>query len=176
MDRLYREGAWFKNAFVTTALCSPSRASILTGEYSHVHTIVDNVAPEPANLIYFPEYLQKAGYQTAFLGKWHMGNDDDYPTSWLSPLGKLQRTGGILQSYLNINGKQVIYKDSTYITDLLTEHSIIGSKSRDKSKPFFLYLSHKAVHAPVTPAKRHVGMYRNQKYPLPSTYLSNHFR
>src|SRR5919107_646413 len=73
MDRLYNEGAWFKNAFVTTALCSPSRASILTGAYSHVHTIVDNVAPEPPNLIFFPQYLQKAGYKTGFLGKWHMG-------------------------------------------------------------------------------------------------------
>src|SRR5688572_29833163 len=58
MDLLFKQGAWFRNAYVTTALCSPSRASILTGAYSHVHTIVDNVAPEPANNIYFPSYLQ----------------------------------------------------------------------------------------------------------------------
>jgi N-acetylglucosamine-6-sulfatase len=75
MDRLYKEGAWCRNAFVTTSLCSPSRASILTGAYSHVHTIVDNAAPEPQGNVYFPEYLQKAGYQTAFLGKWHMGEE-----------------------------------------------------------------------------------------------------
>src|SRR5919107_225610 len=73
MERLYKEGAYFKNAFVTTSLCSPSRASILTGAYSHVHTIVDNAAPEPPGNIYFPQYLQKAGYQTGFFGKWHMG-------------------------------------------------------------------------------------------------------
>src|SRR5215210_2923525 len=66
MDRLYKEGAWFKNAFVTTSLCSPSRASILTGAYSHMYTIVDNASPEPKNNTYFPQYLQKAGYQTAF--------------------------------------------------------------------------------------------------------------
>ena len=90
MDRLYREGAWFKNAFVTTSLCSPSRASILTGSYSHVHTIVDNEAPEPPGLIYFPQYLQKAGYQTSFFGKWHMGDEDDKPRPVLTT-GKVLR-------------------------------------------------------------------------------------
>jgi N-acetylglucosamine-6-sulfatase len=170
MDRLYKEGAWFKNAFVTTALCSPSRASILTGEYSHVHTIVDNIAPEPPNLIYFPQYLQKAGYQTAFLGKWHMGDDDDYPRPGFHHWESFKGQGVYYNPTLNINGKQVSYKDSTYITDLLTEHSISWLQARDKSKPFFLYLSHKAVHSPLAPAKRHAGMYRNQKYKLPSTY------
>ncbi|GAA4415629.1 hypothetical protein GCM10023187_46270 [Nibrella viscosa] len=60
---------------MTTALCSPSRASILTGLYSHQHTVVDNVAPEPPTLTYFPQYLKQAGDQTAFIGKWHIGND-----------------------------------------------------------------------------------------------------
>ncbi len=69
MDRLANEGAHMENAFVTTSLCSPSRASILTGQYAHTHTVVDNQSPAPDNLIYFPQYLQKAGYQTAFLGK-----------------------------------------------------------------------------------------------------------
>jgi N-acetylglucosamine-6-sulfatase len=69
MDKMAREGAYFRNAFVTKSLCSPSRASILTGQYSHVHTIIDNVAPEPTNLAYFPQYLQNAGYQTSFFGK-----------------------------------------------------------------------------------------------------------
>src|SRR5690242_7689886 len=68
MDRLAREGAHLQNAFVTTSLCSPSRASILTGQYAHTHTVVDNQAPMPGDLIFFPQYLQKAGYQTAFFG------------------------------------------------------------------------------------------------------------
>lgn len=170
LDRLYQQGAWFKNAFVTTALCSPSRASILTGAYSHVHTIVDNVAPEPPDNIYFPQYLQKAGYQTGFFGKWHMGNEDDYPRPGFHHWESFKGQGVYYNPTLNINGKQVAYGDSTYISDLLTEHALNWMKQRDKSKPFFLYLSHKAVHAPMTPARRHRGMYKNQKYPLPSTY------
>src|SRR3546814_12295034 len=64
------------NAFVSTALCSPSRASILTGQYAHTHTIVDNSAPMPEGLRFFLQYIQAADYQTAFIGKWHMGNQD----------------------------------------------------------------------------------------------------
>jgi N-acetylglucosamine-6-sulfatase len=150
LDRLYKQGAWFKNAFVTTALCSPSRASILTGAFSHVHTIVDNHAPEPPNLIYFPEYLQKAGYQTAFLGKWHMGNEDDYPRPGFHHWESFKGQGVYYNPTLNINGKHVNYSDSTYITDLLTQHALDWLKARDKQKPFFLYLSHKAVHSPLT--------------------------
>ena len=68
MDRMAKEGAHLKNAFVTTSLCSPSRASILTGQYAHTHTVVDNSAPLPGNLHFFPQYLQKKGYKTAFMG------------------------------------------------------------------------------------------------------------
>src|SRR5271154_3937880 len=77
MDLLAKEGAHLKNAFVTTALCSPSRASILTGLYAHQHKIVDNNTAMPPGMHFFPELLQKAGYQTAFFGKWHMGNGDE---------------------------------------------------------------------------------------------------
>lgn len=172
LDRLYKGGSWFSNAFVTTALCSPSRASILTGAYSHVHTIVDNASPEPSDNLYFPLYLQKAGYQTGFFGKWHMGEEGaaDRPRPGFDHWESFKGQGVYFNPTLNINGKQAVYSDSSYITDLLTEHAIDWLKSRDKSKPFFLYLSHKAVHSPVTPAKRHAGMYKNQKYPLPSTY------
>src|SRR5688572_17244050 len=92
MDRMAAEGAHIKNAFVSTALCSPSRASILTGQYAHTHTVVDNDAPLPTNLRFFPQYLHQKGYQTAFLGKWHMGNSDDMPQPgfdyWLSFQGQ----------------------------------------------------------------------------------------
>ncbi len=173
MDRLFTEGAWFKNAFVTTSLCSPSRASILTGAYSHVHTIVDNASPEPKNNIYFPQYLQKAGYQTAFFGKWHMGEEAaaDNPRPGFNHWESFKGQGVYYNPTLNINGQQVSYKDSTYISDLLTEHAIGWLQKRDASKPFFLYLSHKAVHAPMQPAKRHLGIYKNQPYKVPATYF-----
>ena len=73
MDRMASEGAHFQNAFVTTSLCSPSRASILTGQFSHHHGVVDNQSLVPDSAVFFPEYLKKAGYNTGFIGKWHMG-------------------------------------------------------------------------------------------------------
>jgi N-acetylglucosamine-6-sulfatase len=170
MDKMAQEGAYFKNAFVTTSLCSPSRASILTGQYSHVHTIIDNVAPEPSNLIFFPQYLQQAGYQTSFFGKWHMGNDDDTPRPGFNHWESFKGQGVYYNPTLNVNGKNVDYKDSAYITDLLTDHALGWLKNRDAKKPFFMYLSHKAVHSPLEPAKRHKGMYANQPYTLPPTY------
>jgi N-acetylglucosamine-6-sulfatase len=170
LDLLYKEGAWFKNTFVTTSLCSPSRASILTGAYSHVHTIVDNTAPAPPNLVYFPQYLQKAGYQTAFFGKWHMGDEDDRPRPGFNHWESFKGQGVYYNPTLNIDGKSTTYGDSTYITDLLTTHAVSWLEKRDKSKPFFLYLSHKAVHAPMQPAKRHAGLYKNKKFTLPTTF------
>lgn len=169
MDRLAKEGAHFKNAFVTTALCSPSRASILTGQYAHTHTVVDNEAPAPASLVYFPQYLQKAGYQTAFLGKWHMGGDSDEPRPgfdhWISFRGQ----GVYYNPKININGKQKQYTDSAYITDVLTDEALAWLQQRKKNKPFFLYLSHKAVHAEFSAAKRHKGRYQQIQIQYPAS-------
>ena len=170
MDRLAREGVYFPNAFVTTSLCSPSRASILTGMYSHQHTIVDNHAPDPGNLKFFPEYLQEAGYQTSFFGKWHMGDENDDPRPGFDHWESFKGQGVYYNPIINRNGEHIAYKDSTYITDLLTENAIQWLKKRDQDRPFFLYLSHKAVHAAFKPARRHKGIYKNQKIKLPSTY------
>src|SRR5262245_27898737 len=79
LDLLARQGAQLKNASVTTAPCSPSRASILTGVYAHRHGIVDNNTAIPRGTQFFPELLRAAGYKTAFIGKWHMGNSGDEP-------------------------------------------------------------------------------------------------
>ena len=170
LDRLASEGAYFPNTFVTTSLCSPSRASILTGQFSHSHTIVDNQAPNPGNLTYFPQYLQSNGYQTGFFGKWHMGSHSDDPRPGFDHWESFKGQGVYYNPELNINGDRIQYKDSTYITDLLTEHAIDWLEKRDKEKPFFVYLSHKAVHAAFQPAKRHKGLYKDKSIDLPSTY------
>ncbi|WP_395805229.1 sulfatase [Daejeonella sp.] len=172
LDRIANEGAHFQNAFVSTALCSPSRASILTGQYAHTHTVVDNQAPAPKSLLYFPEYLQKAGYQTSFFGKWHMGGGESDPrpgfNRWVSFAGQ----GVYYNPNINIDGKMVAYRDSAYITDVLTDLTIDWLDKRDKNKPFFVYLSHKAVHAEFSPAKRDNGIYRDVKIQYPVSMFS----
>lgn len=173
MDRMAREGAYFRNTFVTTSLCSPSRASILTGLYSHTHTVVDNQAPVPKDLVFFPQYLQEAGYQTSFFGKWHMGDDTSGPRPGFTHWESFKGQGVYYNPTLDINGKEVVYKDSTYITDLLTEHAVDWLQNRDKEKPFFLYLSHKAVHSEFAPAKRHRGVYKYEEIFLPSSFRTS---
>jgi N-acetylglucosamine-6-sulfatase len=171
LDQMAAEGAHIQNAFVSTALCSPSRASILTGQYAHTHSIVDNQAPLPKGLRFFPQYLQKAGYKTAFLGKWHMGNTDDMPQPgfdyWLSFKGQ----GVYKNPTFNINGKRVA--EQGHISDLLTDHALDWIQQQDKNKPFFVYLSHKAVHAMFEPTDRHAGRYKDMAIQYPaSMYLT----
>lgn len=167
MDKLANEGVQFQNAFVTTALCSPSRASILTGQYAHTHTVVDNAAPAPADLVFFPQYLQQAGYQTAFFGKWHMGGDNDDPRPGFNHWVSFRGQGKYYNPLLNINGKHVQYADSSYTTDVLTDLSLDWLKKRDKNKPFFVYLSHKAVHSEFQPARRDKGRYKDIQVQYP---------
>lgn len=172
MDRMAQEGAHLKNAFVTTSLCSPSRASILTGQYAHTHTVVDNSAPLPASLVFFPQYLQKKGYKTAFMGKWHMGNTGDSPQPGFDEWVSFEGQGVYYGNTLNVNGRHEKLNDTNYITDELTSRSI-NWLNRVKENPFCLYLSHKGVHAEFMPAKRHEGKYRNLPIVCPpSMYLT----
>ena len=170
MDKMAAEGCHLENAFVTTSLCSPSRASILTGMYSHAHTVVDNQAPGPEDLIFFPQYLQKAGYETAYFGKWHMGHGHDDPRPGFDHWESFKGQGNYFKPSLNINGERFEYDEDTYVTDLLTEHALEWMENRSKDKPFFMYLSHKAVHALFRPAERHEGMYKNEEIVFPPSY------
>lgn len=169
MDALARDGAHLKNAFVTTALCSPSRASILTGVYAHRHQIVDNNTPIPPGTRFFPELLQKAGYKTAFMGKWHMGNSGDQPQPGFDKWVSFRGQGSYLpeKNGLNVDGKHVQQKG--YITDELTDYAVEWLNQLPREQPYFLYLSHKAVHADFVPAERHKGVYAKETFQPPKT-------
>jgi len=170
LDRMAAEGVHLRNAMVTTSLCSPSRASILTGLYTFRHRVIDNQRPIPPGTLYFPQYLQKAGYATAFIGKWHMGNTGDSPQPgfdhWVSFNGQGQYYAPSPDYRINVDGKHVPQRG--YITDELTDYAIDWLKrQKPAEKPFFLYLSHKAVHANFTPPKNHLGEFADRKWTRP---------
>jgi N-acetylglucosamine-6-sulfatase len=168
-DRMAERGAHVRNAFVTTALCSPSRASILTGKYAHKHGVVDNATPVPSNTVFFPQLLQKARYRTAYIGKWHMGeataSDEPRPgfDHWIS----FQGQGVYVDPVLNVGGVRGRVKG--YTTDILTDSAIAWLERQPRDRPFFMYLSHKGVHAEFIPAERHRGRYAAEPIPYPAT-------
>lgn len=173
MDRMAREGAHLENAFVSTALCSPSRASILTGQYAHTHTIVDNNAPMPEGLTFFSQYLQEKGYKTGFFGKWHMGNEGSGKQPGFDQWVSFRGQGVYYSPTFNINGKEVKQPEGSYTTDLLTDYAIDWLNTLEEDQPFFLYLSHKGVHAEFQPAERHKGTYHDMPIITPpSMYLT----
>lgn len=169
LDRMAREGACLKNAFVTTSLSSPSRASILTGLFTHTHTVVDNQAPKPDDLVFFPQYLQQNGYRTAFFGKWHMGNQDDMPQPGFDHWEGFRGQGTYYNTVLNINGERVKFDPELYSTDILTDHAIDFVRDNEEG-PFFIYLSYKSVHSGFQPSPSRKGMYKDEKAVYPPSF------
>ncbi|MEM9479421.1 MAG: sulfatase [Verrucomicrobiota bacterium] len=180
LDRMAEEGVYFPKAIVTTSLCSPSRASILTGLYTHNHQVSDNYNPVDPDLLFFPQLLQKEGYETAFIGKWHMGDVDDpqrgfdhwaafkgQGTYWPDGRGTLREVPQTSYDGFNINGERVPQKG--YITDELTDYATDWLTNRQTEKPYFLYVSHKGVHSDFVPADRHLGRYTDKPFPEPPT-------
>ena len=178
IDRLANEGILFSNAFATTPLCSPSRACFLTGQYAHTNGITDNTARDEQShqLITFPQALKGSSYETAFMGKWHMGNDDS-PRPGFDHWVSLKGQGEAIDPNLNIDGKRQVVKG--YVTDVLTDFSVRFMEKK-RSKPFMLYLSHKALHPNMVQANdgsvksigeggfvaadRHKGRYANEVF------------
>ena len=165
MDRMAREGAHVDNATVTTSLCSPSRATILTGLYSHKHKVIDNGSPVPEGTKFIGEYLQRAGYETAFIGKWHMGEAKDDPRAGFDHWVSFKGQGLYYNPDLNVDGQRI--KSKGYVSDILTDYAIKWLKKK-RNKPFFLFLSHKAVHAMFEPAQRHLGKYDKVELEYPA--------
>ena len=168
MDRMAIEGAHLAKAFVSTALCSPSRASILTGQYAHRHGIVDNQHLVPEGTRFFPQGLQEAGYQTGFFGKWHMGSSTDEPRPGFDRWVSFRGQGTYYDPTLNIDGERQEFEG--YTADILTDYALewMGEASAE-DEPFFLYLSHKSVHAEFMPAERHLDQYADEPPAYPET-------
>lgn len=158
LDRLCERGVRFSNAFVTSSLCSPSRASFLSGLYPHEHGVGSNEVNDlPLATPTFPRLLQAAGYRTGFIGKWHMAR-------WASPRPGFDHwvswngQGDYFRNTLNVDGTWELCRN--YITDEITDRGI-GFLERDDPAPFMLMLSHKAVHQPFRPAPRHARLYED---------------
>ncbi|WP_225035132.1 sulfatase [Winogradskyella sp. SM1960] len=175
IDRIATEGALFKNNFCTNSICGPSRAVVLTGKFSHINGFRMNGNKFDGSQQTFPKLLQKAGYNTAVIGKWHLDGLPEGFDYWkiLTDQGNYYNPDFIA---LNETSKVV---DTTrvqgYATDIITQDGIAYLNSvKDSDKPFMLMLQHKAPHRNWMPALRHANKFDDVEFPLPDTYFSAH--
>ncbi len=170
IDRLAREGVLFKNAFCTTSLCSPSRASILSGLYAHAHKVVNNFTEYPQELPSFPRQLQQAGYATAYIGKWHMGEDNDGKRPGFDYFVTHKGQGKYFDTEFCFDGRDRRVLPG-YYTHVVTELATDWLKQQGQ-RPFLLMLGHKAPHSFYVPEPRYAHAFDAAKveYP-PSAFL-----
>lgn len=164
IDRLANEGALFTRCFVGNSICAPARATLLTGQHSHKNGVKDNFTRFDSSRITLPKLLQQAGYQTAIIGKWHLTS---YPTGFdywkiLPGMGQYYNS-----RFINMGGDTVTLPG--YATDVITNETIKWLNNRDKTKPFVLFLHHKAPHRYFFPALKYLEQYHTKKFPEPAT-------
>ncbi len=169
IDRLAKEGVTFDNAFVTNSLCAPSRAAMLTGKYSHLNGLRDNRDTFDASQAVFPKYLQQAGYQTAWIGKWHLKNYPQGFDYWEILPGQGQYYNPDL---IHMNGDTLRYKG--YCTDVVTDKAFAWMDKLDPSKPFCVVIGQKAPHRNWMPDTTDLGHYAKTRFPLPSNFYDNY--
>jgi arylsulfatase A-like enzyme len=173
LDKLARKGMLFRQSMVTNSICTPSRAAILTSQYSHkngVYTLQDQL---PKSTVHVGHLLQQLGYQTALIGKWHLGIDPTGFDYWIVLPGQ----GVYINPKLRpIGAKPKELKEFTggYSEDVITDLSIDWIKKRDKTKPFYLMCHFKAPHRPWDPAPRFKDLYKGVKFPEPETLLDDY--
>jgi arylsulfatase A-like enzyme len=169
IDRLAREGMRFDRCVVPNSICGPSRASVLTGKYSHRNGFYNNTNSRfDGSQTTFPKLLKAAGYQTAIFGKWHLVSDPTGFDQWQILPGQ----GVYYHPPMIKNGRQV--RQHGYTTDIITELSVEWLRNRDKSRPFLLMCQHKAPHREWLPALRHLGHDGDRLYPEPPTLFDDY--
>ncbi|MGL6096261.1 MAG: sulfatase family protein [Fimbriiglobus sp.] len=169
IDRIAKAGVRFDRCLVTNSICGPSRATVLTGKYSHANGFFNNTNGRfDGSQVTFPKLLRAAGYQTAMIGKWHLESDPTGFDHW----NILPGQGAYYNPVMIRDGERT--KHTGYVTDLITDFSVDWLKGRDKSKPFLLMCQHKAPHREWEPALRHLGHDKDRKYPEPDTLFDDY--
>jgi N-acetylglucosamine-6-sulfatase len=153
VDRLAKEGVYFKNAFCTTSLCSPCRATILSGLYAHSHKVLNNFTEYPTDLPSFPRQLQKAGYETAYVGKWHMGEENDGKRPGFDHFVTHKGQGKYYDTEFNFDGRDRRVVPG-YYTHVVTDLALDWLR-RPRQKPFLLMIGHKAPHSFYVPEPKY---------------------
>src|SRR5262249_28920450 len=166
MDRLAAEGVRFRNAFVVQSLCSPSRASLLTGCYGHVNGVVNNHTPFPAESVTHARLLRPAGYRTRYVGKWHMGSQRgsrpgfDFSASYVGQ-------GRYIDNPFEVDGLET--ETRGWIDDVAADYAVRflreSSKDRDQDRPFLLFVGFKSAHNPFDPPDRVKDAYARERAP-----------
>ena len=154
IDALARDGVRFANSFCTTSLCSPSRASILTGVFAHRHGVRDNFTELPSTLEHWPGRLQRSGYETAYIGKWHMGETNDAPRPGFDWFVTHRGQGKYFDTEWNINGTGH-ETPKGYYTHVVTDYALDWLRRRGTEKPWALCIGHKAPHSFYTPEEKY---------------------
>ncbi len=169
IDRIAKKGVRFDNCFCTNGICAPSRAVILTGKHSHINGVRDNRQAFDGSQVTFPKLLQESGYQTVFIGKWHLKSDPTGFDYW----NILPGQGHYYNPDLIEMG--VEKRIDGYVTDILTSAALDYLKTkRDKNKPFLMMLHHKAPHRNWQPALRHLTKYDDIEFPEPATLFDDY--
>lgn len=173
LDRIAAAGMRFDSCFCTNSICTPSRAAILTGTYNHVNGVTTLDSLMDNRLETFPKLLKAAGYQTAIVGKWHLGHGPAHDPTGFDHWRVLPGQGHYHNPVLLGPGGAVIER-SGYVTDLITDDCLDWLDRRDTSAPFLLMCHHKAPHRPWEPSPAHFTMYDDVEIPEPATMRDDH--
>jgi arylsulfatase A-like enzyme len=171
IDRIAHEGVNFKNAFCTTSLCSPSRASLLSGVYAHKHGVTNNFTEFPNNLANFPSELHNHGYTTAYVGKYHMGEGNDAPRPGFDYFVTHKGQGKYFGTEFNMNGERREVKDG-YYTTVVTDIALDWLQRDHAGKPWMMILGHKAPHSFYTPEPKYAHAFDDVDVAYPQSAFS----